>query len=57
MKNRIQNTMPKEAMLWRGWAQYRAGLKDDAMSLFRQALGVHPGYPDALYAIDFVNKN
>ena len=44
-------------MLWRGWGLYRAGQKEDAINLLREALGVHPGYSDALYAIDFVNKN
>jgi tetratricopeptide (TPR) repeat protein len=47
----------EEAMLWRGWGLYRLGKKDEAIALFQNALVAHPAYPDALYALDYVQKN
>ena len=47
----------EEAMLWRGWAEYRRGNSAQALSYFRNALGIRPDYVDAIYAIDFVNAN
>jgi Tfp pilus assembly protein PilF len=47
----------EEAMLWRGWGLYRQGENADARNLFRAALKVHPEYPDAFYAIDYVTNN
>jgi len=47
----------EEALLWRGWAIYRAGDRNAALELFRQALKAHPGYRDAQYALEFVNNN
>ena len=47
----------EEAMLWRGWAEYRLGNADTAMSYFNAALNVRPDYEDALWAIDFINSN
>ena len=47
----------EEAMLWRGWAEYRNGNKGTALNYFRDALKIQPGYTDALYAIDYVNAN
>lgn len=47
----------EEALLWRGWALYRQGNKAEALSSFQQALEAHPGYHDAIYAIEYVQSN
>ncbi len=47
----------EEAMLWRGWAEYRRGNSETALNYFRDALRIRPDYVDAIYAIDFVNSN
>jgi tetratricopeptide (TPR) repeat protein len=47
----------EEGMLWRGWGLYRLGRKDEAIPFFQKALVARPGYPDALYALDYVQKN
>jgi tetratricopeptide (TPR) repeat protein len=47
----------EEALLWRGWGQYRAGKKGQAIELFNQALVENPFYQDAKYALDFVRNN
>ncbi len=47
----------EEAMLWRGWALYRLGQKNQAVDLWQKALAARPGYPDALYALDFARSN
>ena len=47
----------EEAWLWQGWAQYRLGNKPDAIDDFNKALTFHPGYGDALYALNFVQSN
>ncbi|MCD6356448.1 MAG: C39 family peptidase [Anaerolineaceae bacterium] len=47
----------EEAMLWRGWAEYRQGNKETALNYFRDALRIRPDYVDAIYAIDFVNAH
>ncbi len=47
----------EEAMLWRGWAFYHLGQKDEALKWEQQALLAHPGYSDAQYALDFIQKN
>lgn len=47
----------EEAMLWRGWGLYRKGDKFQAIDLFNRALVARPAYPDALYALDYVQKN
>jgi hypothetical protein len=47
----------EEALLWRGWALYRAGKSNEALNHFYQALEARPGYNDALYAIQFVQEN
>ncbi len=47
----------EEAKLWRGWAMYRQGNKEEAIKLFNEALAAHPGYFDAEYALDFVRNN
>ena len=47
----------EEGMLWRGWGLYRLGRKQEAIDLFQNALQARPGYPDAQYALDYVQKN
>jgi hypothetical protein len=47
----------EEAMLYRGYAFYRTGDKTAALTYFRNSLDMHPGYKDALYAIDYVTNN
>jgi tetratricopeptide (TPR) repeat protein len=47
----------EEAMLWRGWAEYRKGNSGTALNYFREALLIRPDYVDAIHAIDFVNLN
>ncbi len=47
----------EEALLWRGWAAYRQGNKEEALGKFNKAVEAHPGYQDALYAINFVYNN
>ena len=47
----------EEAMLWRGYAEYRRGNSETALNYFRDALRIRPEYVDAIYAIDFVNSN
>jgi len=45
----------EEALLWRGWALYRKGDRDGAEKAFRMALEYHPGYADAINAINYLN--
>ncbi len=47
----------EEALLWKGWGLYREGKKQEALDSFMEALVMHPGYEDALYAINYVNQN
>ena len=47
----------EEAMLWRGYAEYRKGNSAIAINYFREALLIRPDYADAIYAINFVNEN
>lgn len=47
----------EEALLWHGWALYRSGDTNGAIADFRAALAENPNYPDADYALDFVQKN
>lgn len=47
----------EEAKLWRGWAMYRQGKKEEAINLFNEALAARPDYFDAKYALDFVKNN
>ena len=47
----------EEAQLWRGWGLYRQGKRAEAVESFQKALEDRPGYPDALYALDYVSKN
>jgi tetratricopeptide (TPR) repeat protein len=51
----LQRTeMSEETWLWHGWALYRQGNTNGAVENWRKALSVHPGYEDALYALNFV---
>ena len=51
----LQRTdMSEETWLWHGWALYRQGDTNGAVENWRKALSVHPGYEDALYALNFV---
>src|SRR5215208_3229628 len=51
----LQRTeMSEETWLWHGWALYRQSDTNGAVENWRKALSVHPGYKDALYALDFV---
>jgi tetratricopeptide (TPR) repeat protein len=47
----------EEALLWRGWGQYREGKKTEAIADFNAALQENPFYQDARYALDFVRTN
>jgi tetratricopeptide (TPR) repeat protein len=47
----------EEALLWRGWALYRANDRNGAVSHFNQALEERPNYQDALYALNYVSEN
>jgi len=47
----------EETLLWQGWGFYRQGNKTTAVQNFYEALEYHPGYEDALYALDYVNNN
>ncbi len=46
--------MSEETWLWHGWALYRSGDTKGAIENWRKALSVHPGYQDALYALQYV---
>jgi hypothetical protein len=51
----LQRTqMSEEAWLWHGWALYRKDDLNGAIENWRKALTIHPGYADALYALNFV---
>ena len=44
----------EEAHLWRGWAYYRLGERQQAIEEFRAALEANPHYEDAKYALQFL---
>lgn len=51
----LQRTeMSEETWLWHGWALYREGDTNGAIENWRKALSIHPGYEDAIYALNFV---
>jgi tetratricopeptide (TPR) repeat protein len=51
----LQRTdMSEEAWLWHGWALARQGNTKGAIENWRKALSIHPGYEDALYALNYV---
>jgi len=47
----------EEALLWRGWALFREGNREEALASFNAALEARPGYPDAVYAINYLLTN
>lgn len=47
----------EEALLWKGWALYRQGKREEALASFQAALDAHPNYGDAQYAINYVYNN
>lgn len=47
----------EEAWLWHGWAMYRQGRINDAVSDFERALQENPTSVDAQYALTFVRSN
>ena len=51
----LQRTdMSEETWLWHGWALARQGDTAGAIENWRRALSIHPGYEDALYALNYV---
>ncbi|MCC6147892.1 MAG: C39 family peptidase [Anaerolineaceae bacterium] len=44
----------EEALLWKGWGLFRQGETNEAFALFQKALEAHPGYSDALYALNYL---
>ncbi|MBI5935197.1 MAG: C39 family peptidase [Chloroflexi bacterium] len=50
----INGWYAEEALLWHGWALYRQGDLEGAITDWRKALQVRPGYTDAIYALQFV---
>lgn len=47
----------EEALLWYAWGLYRDGQRQDALDRLAEALEARPGYPDALYARDYILQN
>lgn len=47
----------EEAKMWRGWAMYRQGNREEAGKLFNEALAANPLNPDAQYAVNFLLDN
>jgi tetratricopeptide (TPR) repeat protein len=48
----------EEALMWRGWAMYRKGDKEQSIKLFQEALDARDGnYPDAEYGLTFVRDH
>ncbi len=46
----------EEALLWRGWAMYRKGDREEATKLFQEALDARPGFPDSTVCAEFCSK-
>lgn len=47
----------EEGHLWHGWALYRKGDTAGAIADFQKAVQDHPGYQDALYALNFLGAS
>jgi hypothetical protein len=47
----------EEALLWYAWGLYRDGRRQEALDRLAEALEARPGYPDAIYARDFILQN
>ena len=47
----------EEAHLWLGWAYYRDGAADKALSQFKKALYYNSNYSDAQFALDYLANN
>jgi hypothetical protein len=47
----------EEAHLWHGWGLYRKGNTAGAIADFQTAVKDHPGYQDALYALNFLGAS
>lgn len=50
----INGKYAEEALLWHGWGLWKQGDLEGAVADWRKALDVHPGYKDAIYALQFV---
>jgi tetratricopeptide (TPR) repeat protein len=50
----INGWYAEEALLWHGWGLWKQGDIEGAVADWRKALQVHPGYDDAIYALQFV---
>lgn len=47
----------EEARLWMGWAHFRDGDRQAALSEFKKALYYNEAYIDARYALDYISSN
>ena len=47
----------EEPLLWHGWALVRKGDREGAIADFKEALQIHPGYQDALYALNYLGSS
>ena len=50
----INGQYSEEALLWHGWGLYRRGDVEGAIADWRKALAKHPGYADAISALQLV---
>ncbi len=48
--------MSEETWLWYGWGLYRKNDFAGARKAWEKALSIHPGYPDAEYALNFLQS-
>ncbi|GMR09526.1 MAG: hypothetical protein BMS9Abin28_0345 [Anaerolineae bacterium] len=46
----------EESLLWRGWAKFRLGDLNSAVTDWREALRYNPNYQDAQYALEYVGS-
>jgi len=46
----------EESLLWRGWAKFRLGDLNSAVTDWREALEYNPYYQDAQYALEYVGS-